>query len=267
MRALPWGLATLLISGSAFASPGITAYNGKPSASGDTSRCTTVCHAAAGAAPTLDINVPTAMKAGETGAVTVVVKGTGERDRTSLSASFSNGVKASKGQNTEVPFPDVDPGDVAAVIPPPSGRNGTYKFSFVAPNRNGPISLWIAGMSASGQGSGGDGAAYEKRTIMISGATEMPEEDAGSSSGNTSSSGSPSSSSSSSSGTPSEEPGSSSGDDEPGSTSSSSGRPRRLGSSDDSGGCSLAGSPVDLGVLAPPALVALTLLAARRRRR
>ena len=39
----------------------------------------------------------------------------------------------------------------------PNGASNTYTFSFVAPAKNGPITMWIAGMSASGSGTGGDG--------------------------------------------------------------------------------------------------------------
>jgi len=86
-------------------------------------------------------------------------------------AAFSAPVVATKGQNTDVPFPVQTPDEVAAVAPPPNGASGTYKFSFVAPNANGPLTMYLAAMSASGAGTGGDGVAVTTRTITITGAT------------------------------------------------------------------------------------------------
>ena len=153
------------------ANPGITGYSGKPY-NGVSDTCKTVCHTGTGAVPTMTVTVPTSMKAGDTAQVTIVVDGS--RTRTSLNAALSDGVVATKGQNTDIPFPDQTPGEVAAVTPPPSGADGTYKFSFVAPQKNGPITLWIAAMSANGSGTSGDGVATTTRTITVSGATAPP---------------------------------------------------------------------------------------------
>jgi hypothetical protein len=157
----------LFIARAAAAFEGTTGYSGKPY-DGVGATCKT-CHLGNGKAPTLDITVPTTMKAGETAQVTIVVKGS--LGRTSMNAALSDGVAATKGSNTSIPFPET-PGEVAAVAPPPSGGTGTYKFSFVAPQKNGPVTLWVAGMSASGSGTAGDGVATTTRTITVSGATE-----------------------------------------------------------------------------------------------
>ena len=222
--------------------------------------CTTNCHGGGGAPPTLNITVPSTMKAGESAEVTIVVDGT--RTRTSMNAALSDGVKATKGQNTEIPFPVETPGEVAAVTPPPNGADGTYKFTFVAPNKNGPITLWVAGMSANGSGSGGDGVATATRTITVSGATTPPPadggEDGGSSTNDPSDAGSRSDAASND-------------DDADDDERSSSGTRRRSSTSgDDSGGCAAARArPVaaDAGALASGALAALALVLSRRRSR
>jgi hypothetical protein len=168
-------LAAVCASRAASANEGTTGYSGKPY-NGVTDTCKTLCHVGGGAVPTVNITVPAAMKAGDTAEVTIVVTGT--RTRTSMNAALSDGVKATKGQNTEIPFPVETPGEVAAVAPPPNGQNGTYKFTFVAPQKNGPIMLWVAAMSANGSGTTGDGVTTTTRTITISGATP-PSTDAG----------------------------------------------------------------------------------------
>jgi MYXO-CTERM domain-containing protein len=144
------------------AHPGVTGYSGKPY-NGMSETCTTNCHATGGAAPTLTITAPTTVQAGSTTSVTIVVAG--NKSRTSMNAAFSDGVK--------------EPTEVAATVPPPNGATGTYKFSFIAPQRNGPVTMWVAGMAASGNGTGGDGIANATRTITVIGAVAPPTPDAG----------------------------------------------------------------------------------------
>lgn len=261
--ALAVSLSALFVARVAAANPGITGYSGKPY-NGVTDTCKTNCHVGGGTAPTLDITVPTAMKAGDTAAVTLVINGT--RTRTSMNAALSDGVTATKGQNTEIPFPVQTPGEVAAVAPPPNGANGTYKFSFVAPNKNGPITLWIAAMSANGTGSGGDGVATATRTITVSGATQ-PGTDAG-----TTTDGGVEGSTDAGSKPDGRAPaGSSDGGPEgaeDGATSSGSSRRSSTPSDDDQGGCRAArsGTPADAGALAL-IIGTLALVASRRSRR
>ena len=253
-------------SQSAFANPGISGYSGKPY-NGVSETCKTNCHGGGGAVPTLNITVPAAMKAGEKADVTIVVNGT--RNRTSMNAALSDGVTATGGQNTTIPFPVATPGEVAAVTPPPNGQNGTYRFSFTAPNKNGPITLWIAGMSASGAGQGGDGVAVTTRTITVSGATTPPDpdvpppEDAGaSSSGGTADGGTRT-------GDGGTKPRDAGGDDDDDDSSSGGSSGRRLVPADDEGGCAAAGrtSPADASAIAIAAVGAIAIVAKRRRRR
>ncbi len=248
-------------SRTARATPGITGYSGKPY-SGVDDTCSTNCHGGNGTPPTLNITVPSTMKAGETADVTIVVNGT--RTRTSMNAALSDGVTATKGQNTDVPFPVETPGEVAAVTPPPNGANGTYKFTFVAPNKNGPITLWVAGMSASGSGTGGDGVATAKRTITVSGAT-APANDAGSTDPDDAGT-SPSPSDGGAGATfDASAPGSDDDDDE---SEGSGGRGRRVSDGDDGGGCSAAhAGGRDAGAAGAAALVAFALVVSRRRAR
>ena len=246
---------------SASASPGTTGYSGKPY-NGVSETCTTNCHTGGGTPPTLNITVPSTMNAGETAEVTIVVDGT--RTRTSMNAALSDGVKATKGQNTEIPFPVETPGEVAAVSPPPNGADGTYKFTFVAPNKNGPITLWVAGMSANGSGSGGDGVATATRTITVSGATTPPPADGGSpgdEDGGTGTNG-PSDAGSQSDAAPSDD------DADDDDRSNSGTRRRSTTSGDDGGGCAAArASTRDAGAIASGALAALALVLSRRRAR
>ena len=158
----------VLVAGPAAAHPGITGYSGKPY-NGVSETCTTNCHAKGGAAPTLTITVPASVVAGSTNAVKVVVAG--NKTRTSFNAAFSDGVKTVKGTNTDTPLPKEEPTEIAAKVPPPNGATGTYDFTFIAPPSAGTITMWVAGMAASGNGTSGDGVANAVRTITVTGGT------------------------------------------------------------------------------------------------
>jgi uncharacterized protein (TIGR03382 family) len=246
-------LGLTIVAQTARANPGINGFSGKPNAFGTADTCATNCHQPTSPTPTLDVTVPTSAEAGTTHEVTIVVNGT--RVRTALNAAFTDGVVAVAGQNTEVPFPDQDPEEVVSVTPPPSGATGTYKLSFVAPNRNGPITLWIAAMSANGAGVGGDGVVTTTRTITVTGATgtggggepnpePVPEPD------------------------PTEEE--TSAADSGAGTSSSGGSgagPGRRPVAADAGGCAAAHGRAPVSGVAPLLLLGLLLLARRRNAR
>ncbi|MDF2693335.1 MAG: hypothetical protein K0S65_1718 [Labilithrix sp.] len=243
--------------------PGVTGYSGKPY-DGVSATCETTCHQNNSAPPKLTITVPSSVTANSKVDVTIVVAGS--KARTSLNAALSDGVVATKGMNTDIPFPQDTPGEVAAVMPAPSGASGTYKFSFTAPKSNGPITLWVAGMSASGGGTGGDGVAKDVRTITVTGGT-MPDADAGTEpqppAGNDAGM---DSGSESDDGTSDEE----SGDRDPAEddSSSSSSRRSRLASGAGDGGCTFA-PPIrgsELGSSALTAVAVLALVRALRRR-
>lgn len=167
----------IFAAGRATAHPGITGYSGKPY-NGVSETCTTNCHAKGGAAPTLTIIAPVSVVAGSTNAVKVVVTGT--KTRTSFNAAFTDGVKTVKGTNTDTPLPKEEPTEIAATVPPPNGGTGTYDFAFIAPPNAGTITMWVAGMAASGNGMTGDGVANAVRTITVTGGTTT---DAGTDSG------------------------------------------------------------------------------------
>ncbi len=246
----------LLVAGRAAAHPGVTGYSGKPY-NGVSETCTTNCHAKGGAAPTLTITVPASVVAGSTNAVTVVVAGT--KPRTSFNAAFSDGVKTIKGTNTDTPLPKEEPTEIAAKVPPPNGATGTYDFTFIAPPSAGTITMWVAGMAASGNGTNGDGVANAVRTITVTGGTTT---DAGVDSGpGTDAGGSDAGAGSDGAAPP---PG---GSDAGG--ASSSGDPRS-GADDapaDSGGCVVSPRSAAPGGLALVAAVAVAALRLRRRRR
>ncbi len=173
-------VAAVTLARSAGAHPGITGYSGKPY-NGTSETCTTNCHAKGANPPTLTITVPTSVVAGSTSQVTIVVAG--NRVRTSLNAAFTDGVKTVKGTNTDTPLPAQEPTELAAVDPPPSGATATYKFSFIAPNVPGAITMYVSGMAANGSGTGGDAVATTTRAITITALDAGMASDAGSSSG------------------------------------------------------------------------------------
>jgi hypothetical protein len=166
------GLVGVLgVGGTAEARPGIVGFSGRP-LNGSSDTCT-ACHTDSTDPPRLDITAPATIAAGTTGQITVVVAGS--RVRTSLNASFPDGVSAIAGTDTQVPMPLEVPNEVAAVTPPPSGATGTYTFGFVAPATNGPLMLWVAAVSANGNGAPtGDGVAATARTITVFGGTDAP---------------------------------------------------------------------------------------------
>ena len=219
----------------AAAHPGITGYSGKPY-NGAAETCTTNCHAAGGTKPTLTITVPATVQAGSTTTVTVVVAGT--RARTSLNAAFSDGVKTVKGTNTDTPLPVQEPTEVGAVVPAPSGNTATYSFAFIAPKVNGPITMWVAGMSSNGAGTNGDGVANATRMITVTGAgTDAGVSDAGGSSGGNAGGDASASGSSGSSGSSGDSNGADAGSG--GGASSSSGHATSGGDNGEAGGCAV----------------------------
>jgi len=255
-------LVVALSARAAHANPGITGYSGKPY-NGTSATCDSTCHTANNPAPTLNITIPASVTAGSTNEVTVVVQGT--RQRTSMNAAFSDGVVATKGMNTEIPFPAQTPEEVGAVEPPPNGATGTYKFSFKAPATNGTITMWLAAMSASGAGTGGDGITKTTRTVTVTGGTTPPT-DAGTDSGTTLPD------AGDAGGRADSGPGGSNGGSDAGSSSGEVDGPSgsRTPTTDD-GGCAVrggSGASSEHAALAGAWLTgALVLLAARRRRR
>ena len=249
----------------AHAFPGVTGYSGKPY-NGVADTCESTCHKNNSAPPALTITVPSSVTANSKVDVTIVV--TGSKQRTSINAALSDGVVATKGTNTNIPFPVETPGEVAAVDPPPNGATGTYRFSFVAPKTNGPISLWVAGMSASGSGTGGDGVAKDKRTIMVTGGA-APDPDAGAEEPqgpSTNDAGGNDAGGGSSSGTAGDDEVDPDGSEESGSSSGSSKR-ARPSASDDGGGCNLTAASASPGSFVPLAAAVVGIARALRRRR
>lgn len=254
---------------SASANPGITGYSGKPY-NGMSATCTTNCHAASNPQPTLTITAPATVQAGSTTEVTLVVNGT--RARTSMNAAFTDGTKTVAGMNTARPLGDLEPTEIGAKDPPPAGASGTYTFSFIAPNKNGPITMWVAGMSTNfASNTSGDGVAVTTRVITVSGADAgTPPVDAGTSSGgNGTDAGSDASTSGGSSGgTKPVDGGSSSGD--PGSSSGAASSGGEAGGEAADGGCSTSGggrAGSDTTAAFASLLVAASLLLVKRRAR
>ena len=259
-------VAAVTLARSAGAHPGITGYSGKPY-NGTSETCTTNCHAKGANPPTLTITVPTSVVAGSTSQVTIVVAG--NRVRTSLNAAFTDGVKTIKGTNTDTPLPAQEPTELAAVDPPPSGATATYKFSFIAPQVPGAITMYVSGMAANGSGTGGDAVATTTRAITVTALDAGMASDAGSSSGTSGggTSGTSTSGTSTSGGT---DGGSSSGISGTAASSSDTAAPAADDGSDS--GCSIgadaagrsAGGSVSLSALGLSALLCLSTILRRR---
>lgn len=265
--ALLVAVAAVTFAPSAGAHPGITGYSGKPY-NGTPETCTTNCHAKGANPPTLTIMVPTSVVAGSTSQVTIVVAG--NRVRTSLNAAFTDGVKTIKGTNTDTPLPAQEPTELAAVDPPPSGATATYKFSFIAPNVPGAITMYVAGMAANGSGTGGDAVATTTRAITVTALDAGMALDAGSSSGTSGTSGGSSGGGTSGTSTSGGTDGGSSGTS--GTAASSSGAAAPAAGDGSDSGCSIgahaagrgAGGSVSLCALGLSALLCLSTILRRR---
>lgn len=258
-------VAAVTLARSAGAHPGITGYSGKPY-NGTSETCTTNCHAKGANPPTLTITVPTSVVAGSTSQVTIVVAG--NRVRTSLNAAFTDGVKTIKGTNTDTPLPAQEPTELAAVAPPPSGAAATYKFSFVAPNVPGAITLYVAGMAANGSGTGGDAVATTTRAITVTALDAGMASDAGSSSGTSGTSGGGTSGGGTSGTSTSGGTDGGSSSDASGTAASSSGTAAPAADDGSASGCSIganaagrgAGGSVSLSALGLSALLCLSMI-------
>jgi hypothetical protein len=240
-------------------SSGVAGYSGKPNAAAPQGEsCSTRCHTG-GTPPTLTINGPNTLAAGQSAEYTLVVSTNAARVGAGIAAT--DGVKLTNVSGLRDSF-----GELVQNAPvSPSGGQATFRFTVTAPMTGTAIKLWAVGLAANNNGgTSGDAARQTTKDITITGG--MPPGGGSSSSGGGgassggSSSGSTSSSSSSGGGAPDADastPGTSTsssgssgddddelgadpdGDDESG-TSGGSRSPRRSSSSGHSSSCSAA---------------------------
>ena len=165
LRLLPsfaLGLGIFALAGVASATPGVTNESGK--GGGDTCKS---CHGSAQNQPTFNISLPDTVAAQASVVVTLQITGVAGQKITSFDAAFDSDAIVTPGTNTNVPG---STNEVVAKTPPQTGVNGTYTFTVKVPNRNGILSLWIAGLSANGDGTnGGDNAGTLVVTSTITG--------------------------------------------------------------------------------------------------
>lgn len=241
-------------------SSGVAGYSGKPNPSAPQGEsCSTNCHRG-GTAPTVTINGPSTLTAGQTAEYTLVVSTNAARVGAGIAAT--DGVKLTNVSGLRESF-----GELVQNAPvSPNGGQATFRFTVTAPNTGTAIKLWAVGLAANNNGgTSGDAAMQTTKDITITGG--MPpgggsssssggggSSSGGSSSGSTSSSssggggdpdgdaGTPGTSTSSSGSTGDDDLGSDpDGDDESG-TSGGARSPRRSSSDGGSSSCSAAAS-------------------------
>ncbi|MBX3226031.1 MAG: hypothetical protein KIT84_29350 [Labilithrix sp.] len=187
---------------------GLAGYTGKQA--GQT--CNS-CHSG-GAAPTVTLNGPSTIAAGQTVDYTMVV--TTGQSRAAGGVAATDGTTLTPGTGFRDSFGEMVQDGSRAV----SGGSATFSFKVTAPATGTSLKLWAVGMAANGTGTGGDSSVQITKDVTVTGGAPP-----GSSTSSTSSSTSSSSSSSSSSGS---DPATSSS-----SSSGASSKPTKTGSSED----------------------------------
>jgi MYXO-CTERM domain-containing protein len=157
-------VAVCLVAGSAFAnSTGISGRSGKQSVS-----CTASgCHGGGASTPTVTLEGPTALTAGQTGSYAVIITG-GPGAKAGMNVATEGGTltagSGSKTMSSEL---------VHAL--PKTFANGSARFDFslVAPATNGTVKLFAAGNSVNGDNAAtGDAHANATLDITVTGGTD-----------------------------------------------------------------------------------------------
>lgn len=176
MRPLVVGTALLAASfASAPASAnesGLAGYSGKPNLAAPAGESCNQCHTG-GATPTVTLEGPASLAAGQTASYSLVVK-TG-LSRAAGGIAATDGIVLTPLTGLRDSFGEMVPnGDVAV-----AGGQATFTFSVKAPTSGTTLRLWAVGLAANGNnGVGGDRAAHTLRDIAVTGGT-TPKPDAG----------------------------------------------------------------------------------------
>ena len=147
-------------------SAGISGYSGNPSTGGTT--CA-VCHSADNPTPTVTIDGPTTMTAGETATFSVTVAG-----GSGSIAGFNASVTRSAGVLAPIDATVRNAGAELTHVSPKSLTNSsaTFEFEWTAPASSAAVQLWAAGVSANGNGANsGDSASGTSLTVNVVGET------------------------------------------------------------------------------------------------
>ncbi|RKH53632.1 MXAN_6652 family MXYO-CTERM-anchored protein [Corallococcus llansteffanensis] len=170
-------VALCLVAGSASAnSTGISGRSGKQSVS-----CTASgCHGGGGSTPTVTLEGPTALTAGQTGSYSLIITGgPGAKAGLNVATGGVDGATLTAGAGTKVVN-----GELTHSLPKAfaSGAPVRFDFSLVAPATNGTLKVFAAGNSVNGDTKEtGDAHANATLDVVITGGKDpvAPEEEGG----------------------------------------------------------------------------------------
>nr|AYM52846.1 hypothetical protein [Myxococcaceae bacterium MCy9487] len=160
-------VALCLVAGSAFAnSTGMTARSGKQSVS-----CTASgCHGGGASTPSVTLEGPTALTAGQTGNYSLIITGgPGVKAGMNVATGGVDGATLTAGSGTKLVS-----GELTHSLPKAfTGTTARFDFSLVAPATNGTLKLYGAGNSVNGDTqSTGDAHANATLDVVITGGSD-----------------------------------------------------------------------------------------------
>jgi uncharacterized protein (TIGR03382 family) len=177
MRFLPGFAAFTLISTisvSAFAnSGGVGGYSGKPNGVAPQGQTCSKCHTG-GATPTVTLDGPTTIAAGQQAQYTITVNGTGS---TAAAVAASDTATLAAGDGLRETFGEL-------VQTAPQADTGTFSFTVMAPTTGSKMQLWYVGLGGDSQDNSAAKAAIQ--TISVTGGAPDPSETTTSSSSSSS---------------------------------------------------------------------------------
>ncbi|MBZ4332462.1 MYXO-CTERM sorting domain-containing protein [Corallococcus interemptor] len=157
-------VAVCLVAGSAFAnSTGISGRSGKQSVS-----CTASgCHGGGSSTPTVTLEGPTALTAGQTGQYSLIITG-GPGAKAGMNVA-SDGATLTAGSGTKVLN-----GELTHSLPKAfSNGSARFDFSLVAPATNGTYKVYAAGNSVNGDTAAtGDAHANATLDVVVTGGSD-----------------------------------------------------------------------------------------------
>lgn len=167
-------LAAFLATGSAYANNGgLPGYSGKPSAIAPAGESCNQCHTG-GTAPTVIINGPATLAAGQSAEYTLVV--TTAAIRAGGGIAGSDGVVLTNVAGLRDSFGEMVQNAPLTV----NGGSATFRFMVKAPSTGTALKLWAVGLAANNSGNQtGDRAAHATRDVTITGGGVAPTPDAG----------------------------------------------------------------------------------------
>ncbi|WP_375754815.1 MXAN_6652 family MXYO-CTERM-anchored protein [Corallococcus exercitus] len=167
-------VAVCLVAGSAFAnSTGISGRSGKQNGVSCTA---SGCHGGGTSNPTVTLEGPTALKAGETGQYSLVISG-GPGSKAGMNVA-TDGATLTAGSGTKVLN-----GELTHTLPKGfTSGSARFDFSLVAPATNGTYKVYAAGNSVNGNSDAtGDSHANATLDVVVTGGTDPvpPKDDEG----------------------------------------------------------------------------------------